>query len=131
MSSGNSDLRIGSVVLNCQDFDRTLAFWAAALHYAPRDPDEREFTVLRDPTGRGPNVSIQETPHLKFGRNRMHLDLYTTDQPREVERLLQLGATIHQPAQEGEDFVTLADPEGKLFCVVQLPPPPEPATDEK
>jgi predicted enzyme related to lactoylglutathione lyase len=131
MPSGRSDLRIGSVVLNCQDFDRTLAFWQEALHYAPRDPDEREFTVLRDPTGRGPSVSVQETPNLKFGRNRMHLDLYTTDQHGEVERLLQLGATIHQPAREGEDYVILADPEGKLFCVVQLPAAPESPTDEK
>ena len=118
-------MRIGSVVLNCQDFDRTLGFWRAALHYVPRDPHEREFTVLRDPSRRGPNISVQETDELKFGRNRMHLDLYTTDQKREVERLLELGATMHRPAQAGEDYVTLADPEGKLFCVVQLPPSAE------
>ena len=53
----------------------------------------------------------------------MHLDLYATDQKGEVERLVKLGATIHRPAREGEDFVILADPEGKLFCVVQVPQP--------
>lgn len=114
-------LKIGSVVLNCKDFDRTLAFWQQALHYVPRTPGEREFTVLMEPTGAGPNVSVQETDELKFGKNRMHLDLYATDQEAEVERLVKLGATIRRPAQEGQDFVVLADPEGKLFCVVQLP----------
>ena len=114
-------LKIGSVVLNCKDFDRTVAFWQEALHYVPRTPGEREFTVLREPTGVGPNVSVQETDELKFGKNRMHLDLYATDQDAEVERLVKLGATIRRPAREGQDFVVLADPEGKLFCVVQLP----------
>ena len=114
-------LKIGSVVLNCKDFDKTVAFWQEALHYVPRSPGEREFTVLREPTGVGPNVSVQETDELKFGKNRMHLDLYATDQDAEVERLVKLGATIRRPAQEGQDFAVLADPEGKLFCVVQLP----------
>ena len=112
-------LKIGSVVINCKDYDRTVAFWKEALHLVPRAPAEREFTVLRDPRGTGPNVSVQETDEMKFGRNRMHLDLYATDQKAEVERLVKLGATIHRPAQEGEDFVVLADPEGKLFCVVR------------
>jgi len=113
-------LKIGSVVINCKDFDRTVAFWREALDYVPRSPAEREFTILKDPAGIGPNVSVQETEDLKFGKNRMHLDLYATDQQAEVERLVKLGATIHRAAQEGEDFVILADPEGKLFCVVQL-----------
>jgi hypothetical protein len=38
-----------------------------------------------------------------------------------VERLLALGATRHDRTPEpGEDFVVLADPEGNLFCVVDL-----------
>jgi predicted enzyme related to lactoylglutathione lyase len=50
----------------------------------------------------------------------MHLDLYAVDQKAEVERLLKLGATIHRASKDGEDYAVLADPEGKLFCVVQL-----------
>ena len=49
----------------------------------------------------------------------MHLDLYASDQKAEVERLVKLGATIRRLPKEGEDYVILADPEGKLFCVVQ------------
>jgi hypothetical protein len=49
----------------------------------------------------------------------LHLDLYATGQKAEVERLLELGASVHRLPEEGEDFVVLADPEGRLFCVVQ------------
>ena len=114
-------LKIGSFVLNCQDFDKTVAFWQEALHYVPRRPADDGWVVLKDPSGASPNVSVQQTGELKFGRNRMHLDLYTNDQQAEVNRLLELGGTIHRPAQEGKDFAIVADPEGKLFCVVQLP----------
>ncbi len=112
-------LKIGSVVINCKDFDRTVAFWQEALHYVPRKAAEGDFVILKDPAGTSPNVSVQQTDELKFGRNRMHLDLYATDQKAEVERLVKLGATVHRLPKEGEDYVILADPEGKLFCVVQ------------
>ncbi len=112
-------LKIGSVVINCKDFDRTVAFWQEALHYVARKAAEDDFVILKDPSGTSPNVSVQQTDELKFGKNRMHLDLYATDQKAEVERLVKLGATIRRLPKEGEDFVVLADPEGKLFCVVQ------------
>ena len=31
-------MKIGSIVIHCHDFDRTVAFWQAALHYLPREP---------------------------------------------------------------------------------------------
>lgn len=89
-------LKIGSFVINCKDFDGTYRFWQQALGYAVREAHPNEFVILRDPKGTGPNVSVQETDELKFGRNRMHLDLYADDQKAEVERLVGLGATIHR-----------------------------------
>jgi hypothetical protein len=47
--------------------------------------------------------------------------LYSEDQKAEVERLVALGATRYpwryKPA---DDFVVLEDPDGNLFCVVQV-----------
>src|SRR6516225_4877425 len=31
-------MKIGSIVIHCHNFDRTVAFWEAALHYVPREP---------------------------------------------------------------------------------------------
>ncbi|HEX9340062.1 MAG TPA: VOC family protein [Thermoplasmata archaeon] len=115
MEKGN--VRIGSIVIDVRDFDRMMAFWQEALGYRPgRPPDpEDPFVILKDPTGKGPNVSIDGMPPE---RNVLHLDLYTDDQEGEVERLLRLGATRYRPRDPGEDFVVLEDPEGNLFCVV-------------
>lgn len=74
-------VRIGSIVMNCDDFGRMMAFWREAFGYvqvrppAPGDP----FVILKDPEGKGPNVSIdQGEPE----RGQLHLDLYTNDPRR-------------------------------------------------
>lgn len=119
-------VRIGSVVVDCDDFDAMLMFWQEALHYVPRGRAEPDWVVLRDPTGRSVNVSLQKVPEKqlgkgrsRIGKNRLHFDLYTDDRDREVERLLRIGASRH-PRVPGpdEDYIMLADPEGNLFCVV-------------
>ena len=116
-----SDLKIGSVVIDCINFDQMLAFWQMALHYVQREPTKGGWVVLRDPTSRNTNVSlnqVQPSEKLK-GRNWLHFDLYTKHQKDEVERLLELGATRHpQEYEPEEDFIVLEDPDGNLFCVV-------------
>jgi len=110
-------VRIGSIVIDVNDFARMMTFWQEALCYAARRPPTPDdaFVILRDPAGKGPNVSIDG---MEPYRNRLHLDLYTDDQDGEVRRLMGLGATVFRPAEPGDDFVVLADPEGNLFCVV-------------
>jgi len=115
-------MKIGSIVIDCSEFDKMLAFWQEALHYVPREPAKDGWVVLRDPEGRNPNVSLNKVPRLgrKRGRNRLHLDLYTDSREDEVKRLLKIGATRHpQTYEPGDDFVVLEDPDGNLFCVVQ------------
>jgi catechol 2,3-dioxygenase-like lactoylglutathione lyase family enzyme len=113
---------IGSTVLNVGDLERGIAFWTAALGYVLRDPTHGpDFAVLRDPSREWSNLSLQLSGDPKRGVNRLHLDLYTDDQPREVERLLSIGATRVEPwpYEPDDDFVVLADPAGNEFCVVQ------------
>ncbi len=101
------------------------AFWKAALHYEVERTDPNGgFVILCDPEGRGPNVSIDQAPSRRTGkRGWIHLDLYTDDQAGEVERLVGLGARRYPwRYHPGADFVVLEDPDGNLFCVVQLPP---------
>jgi catechol 2,3-dioxygenase-like lactoylglutathione lyase family enzyme len=113
-------IRIGSVVIHCHEFDRMVAFWQNALHYVPREPARGGWVVLRDPEGNGPNLSFQARPTQRRARSWLHLDLYTTHQDIEVDRLIRLGAVRHQwRYPPGADYVVLADPDGNLFCVVQ------------
>jgi catechol 2,3-dioxygenase-like lactoylglutathione lyase family enzyme len=113
-------MKIGSIVIDCNKFDKMLAFWQEALHYVPREPARGGWVVLRDPEGKSPNVSLNMNPEQRSGRNRLHLDLYTDNQVGEVKRLLKIGATRHpQTYEPDDDFVVLEDPDGNLFCVVQ------------
>lgn len=114
---GTNGVRVGSIVIDVKDLPRMMAFWQDALGYrASRQPTPDDpFVILKDPEGTGPNVSLDG---MEPYRNRLHLDLYTNDPEREVERLLRLGATVFREREPDEDFVVLADPDGNLFCVV-------------
>src|ERR1051326_2179389 len=87
-------MKIGSIVIRCYEFDKMVAFWQEALHYQPREPSDGSWVVVRDPAGKGPNISLQRVPERHTGkRRRLHLDLYTDDRKQEVERLVNIGAT--------------------------------------
>ncbi len=112
---------VGSVVVDCNDFRTMREFWQKALGYVTTGLVEDDFVILRDPEGRHVNVSLQQVPEPRVGKNRLHFDLYTSDQKGEVERLLGIGATRHPRVPEpDEDFIALLDPEGNTFCVVDI-----------
>ena len=87
--------------------------------------------------GQVPNISLDRVAEgclPPLGEiSRVHMDLYTADEPAEVERLLGLGATRYEREyRQGEDFVVLVDPDGNRFCVIDKPderPPPAPFTE--
>jgi hypothetical protein len=116
-----SDLKIGSVVIDCINFNAMLAFWQEALHYVTHRPVQGDFVILHDPTGKNTNVSLNQVSASEklVGRNWLHFDLYTSDQRGEVQRLLNLGATRHPQTYDPEDdFIVLEDPDSNLFCVI-------------
>ena len=117
-------MRIGSIVVKCKKFEEMLAFWTESLNYSPGMPVQDGFVILRDPDGKGPNLSLDKAldgERLGCTRfPRLHLDLYADDQESEVKRLLRIGATRHPQTYDPEDdFIVLEDPDGNLFCVVQ------------
>lgn len=116
--TNDGSLWIGSIVIDCADVDRMTRFWSEALHYVPRDPPDRDGVVLKDPRGQGPNLSLNRTVEGPLHDYRLHLDLYSSELEREVERLVGLGAVVKEPTREGRDFVTLADPDGNPFDVI-------------
>lgn len=120
-------LTYGLVVLGVSDVRRAARFWCAALGYEIHPGPFGGFSTVLTPPGSTasaialqPSLTLPDTTHP-----RMHLDLHAptgTDQEAEAERLIQLGATRADwdsyPADP--DFIVLADPDGNLFCVVDL-----------
>lgn len=118
---------IKDLVIDCADPPGLAAFWAAALDgYAILPYDAEEVARLArlgrtphtDPTvavaGPGPGLFFQEVPEARSGKNRMHLDVLALDLEAEIERLLDLGASV-QAVRSG--WTVMTDPEGNEFCV--------------
>ena len=113
-------IRLGSTVINCADMELMTSFWSQALHLVPSSlaPGD-DFRRLG---GEDYNISLQLAATPVSARDQMHLDLYSTDQAGDVERLAGLGAKVvrrhHDP---DDDYVVMTDPEGNEFCVAALP----------
>lgn len=113
-------ITIGSIVTDCTQLDKMIEFWSEALHYVPRGPIRPDGVMLKDPKGTGPyrNMSVSnEGPSKEY---RLHLDLYVTDPLTELERLVGLGAMVHHRPAPGHDFIEMADPDGNLFCLIDI-----------
>ena len=119
-------VRLGIPVIGVTDVPRAVAFWTAALDLV--DAEERRSDTWRtlhhaDGSGRALGLLRSESPPEP--RPRLHLDLFTDsaqEQQSEVRRLTGLGARVvdwdlYPP---DPDFVVLADPDGNIFCVVDL-----------
>lgn len=112
-------VRVGSIVIRCNRFDEMLVFWQAVLGYVPREAPRDGWVVLTDPTGVGPNISLEQVETSMAASDELsaiHLDFYTDDQKAEVERLVALGASRYAHVTPNDaDFVVLVDPEGYRF----------------
>ena len=113
-------LYVGSIVIDCDNFEKVAEFWSQALHYSRPETKSTDWEILKNPDGTGPNVSINLSSEGPLEPYRLHLDLYTEHQEAEVQRLVDLGATVHHRPSADHDFVVMADPDGHLFCVIDV-----------
>ena len=113
-------LKIGAIVWGVTDITQAVGFWSRALNYVPKYPPESDFAILIPKRGEGFQLSLNRVTSPRAHRH--HMDLFTTDQAGEVQRLLGLGACLKPwNYEEGADYVVLEDPDGNPFCVIQLP----------
>ncbi|MDT0380968.1 VOC family protein [Streptomyces sp. DSM 42041] len=127
LESGNRFLAECGFVgaLACDGSQQVGYFWSEALGW-PLVWDQDEETAIRSPHG-GPKITWGGPPVApQSGRNRLHFDLAPSaggDQQAEVDRLLALGATRldvaeNDPERGAPERVLLADPDGTEFCVL-------------
>jgi predicted enzyme related to lactoylglutathione lyase len=107
------------LVLDCSDPDLLAAFWTGALGLERRG-DAGNYVLLAPTGGTVPKLLLQRVSEPKAGKNRMHIDIGTTDLDGEVARLELLGAKRTEGESRFEHdcrWVVMADPEGNEFCV--------------
>jgi hypothetical protein len=104
--------------LACDGTREVGLFWSAALGW-PLVWDQNQETAIQSPHG-GTKVAWGGPPvEPKVGRNRQRFELAPPahgDQRSTVDRLVSLGATVLDVAQDGA--VELADPDGNEFVVL-------------
>jgi predicted enzyme related to lactoylglutathione lyase len=109
------------VAFDAQDAQAVASFWAAALGRTVVDGASGDNAAISaDPAIPGSRISFHRVPEGKTVKNRVHLDLITTDFEAEVDRLLGLGATKLNEVKKDTvaHWATLADPEGNEFDVI-------------
>ncbi len=118
------DVRAIGVTIDSNDPKRTADFWQAAIGFRRREGDGNPYITLSDsPVGRPLNhLTIQKVPEGKTAKNRLHLDLFDTDDEVAIREFEALGATVIVPAEGsghmGMTATVMADPDGGEFCVV-------------
>lgn len=93
------------------------SWWREALGWVIVDDDPEAFEI-RPAADRTPGLLFVRVVEAKAAKNRLHLDFRPRDQAREVDRLLDLGASRVEIGQGRPSWVVLADPEGNEFCVL-------------
>ena len=105
------------VVVDADDPASLGSWWSEALGWVIVNDDPEEFEI-RPAADRLPGLLFVRVDEAKATKNRLHLDVRPDDQTREVDRLLDLGASRADIGQGRQTWVVLADPEGNEFCVL-------------
>jgi hypothetical protein len=115
-------IRVARVGVDCNDVDRMVRFWSAALG----DEVTRHSSAvaeLRHPASAGPKLYLRQVARPVSGRGRLQLDLYAVDAERVVGWLSSLGARrLARYDENGESGFVLSDPEGNEFRVMTAGP---------
>jgi predicted enzyme related to lactoylglutathione lyase len=108
------------IVLDCADPEALGEFWSKALGYTVSGYAE-QWGMLKGPR-EGDVFLLQRVAEPKTGKNRMHIDVTTSDIEAKAKELEAFGARrlADEPiSQFGMTWITMADPEGNEFCVCQ------------
>jgi catechol 2,3-dioxygenase-like lactoylglutathione lyase family enzyme len=119
-------LKLGIPVVGVTDLPRAVAFWTKALDLVAGNEWKSEtWCTLNHADGSGRVLGLLRSESPAQQHPRIHLDLFVEtaeEQQTEVRRLIAIGAQavdwdLYPPEP---DFVVLADPDGNIFCVVDL-----------
>src|SRR5215212_486265 len=114
-----TSLGFGQIVVDCSIADQLAQFWSALVERPVLAGANELFAVIpASEDGHFPSLMFLAVPEPKQAKNRLHLDLTSTDLDGAVERAVSLGATkVGEYDEYGAIWTTLADPEGNLFDI--------------
>ena len=106
---------IAVLVLDCADPPALAAWWKRLLG-GELEVDAEGDAFLR--VMEGLRFDFLRVPEPKTVKNRLHLDLATTDLAAATEQVVALGAARADDVHPGDSWQVLRDPEGNEFCLL-------------
>lgn len=108
------------ITVDVSDLDRGEAFWGSLLAVATHR--RREDYLWFEEIAPGVQLILQQVPEKKVGKNRVHLDLGSSDPETFISTVEALGGS-RVTAVKNEDYslTVLADPDGNEFCILDRP----------
>ncbi len=114
------------VTVDCLDPQRLARFWSELTGHAIVH-EEGPFVFLAGPTREVTALAFHRVDAPTPGKNRVHVDFRVTDLDGTCTTVERLGGTVVEQHDEmGVRWRVAADPEGNVFCLVEMRPPPTP-----
>ena len=107
---------VAALAVDCHD-PPALAGWWQRLLGGSVEVDADGVATLSTPDGLA--IDFQRVPEAKTVKNRLHLDLRSTDLAAATAQALALGATLADDVYDGDRWQVLRDPEGNEFCLLR------------
>jgi hypothetical protein len=112
---------VAGLSIDCADAGAVARFWADALgrEIAEHVTEQNAVVSVGADPASGPRLAFHQVPEAKTVKNRLHLDLITTDFDAESARLVGLGARkLRDVEASGARWTTFADIEGNEFDLI-------------
>jgi catechol 2,3-dioxygenase-like lactoylglutathione lyase family enzyme len=109
-------LQVAVLAFDCAD-PAPLAHWWSRLLGGRVEVHADGDATLQTPQGW--SLDFLAVPDPKTVKNRLHLDLRSSDLATATEQAVALGATRADDVYEGDRWQVLRDPEGNEFCILR------------
>jgi predicted enzyme related to lactoylglutathione lyase len=110
---------VAALAIDCAD-PAGLARWWSRLLGGSVEVDAGGDATLSTPDGLA--IDFLRVPEPKTVKNRLHLDLRSSDLAVATEQAVALGATLADDVYAGGRWQVLRDPEGNEFCLLRPRP---------
>jgi Glyoxalase-like domain len=107
---------IAALAVDCARPEELARWWRRLLGGSVEVDDDGDAT-LHTPGGLA--IDFLRVPEAKTVKNRLHLDLRSTDLAEATEQAVALGATRADDLYDGGGWQVLRDPEGNEFCLLR------------